>query len=47
MLTTKDNHITLISADADCKRCGGLGVYPVQDGPEDFEEVECGCARHV
>lgn len=28
-----------------CDRCGGLGHYPVQDGPEDFDTVECGCNR--
>lgn len=38
-------HCVALKGDPDCERCGGIGHYPVQDGPDDFEEVECGCVQ--
>ena len=31
----------------DCEKCDGLGYYPAQNGPDDYEVVECGCFEKV
>jgi len=30
-----------------CPTCGGKGFYPVADGPDDFQMIECKCADVV
>lgn len=35
-----------LNRKAECAYCLGTGIAHVQDGPDDFEEVECVCRNY-